>query len=89
VQQSGKDVKVYGIDADLSMCQKIKDGEITGLFPYDAKANAYMCLFSALRLVNGDENVPDFSYAEQYATMWLTKDNVEEYAEKQFGESLQ
>jgi ribose transport system substrate-binding protein len=89
VKQSGKDVKVYGIDADLSMCQKIKDGEITGLFPYDAKANAYMCLFSMLRLVNGDQNVPDFEYAPQYATMWLTEDNVEDYALKQFGEELQ
>jgi ABC-type sugar transport system substrate-binding protein len=88
VKQSGKDVKVYGIDADLSMCQKIKDGEITGLFPYDAKSNAYMCLFSMLRLVNGDKNVPNFSYAKQYATMWLTKANVEDYAKKQFGEDL-
>lgn len=89
VKQSGKDVNVYGIDADLSMCQKIKDGEITGLFPYDAKSNAYMCLFSILRLINGDENVPDFSYATQYAEMWLTQDNVEDYALIQFGEELQ
>lgn len=88
VKQSGKDIKVYGIDADLSMCQKIKDGEITGLFPYDAKSNAYMCLFSMLRVINGDKNVPNFSYAPQYATMWLTKDNVEDYALKQFGEKL-
>lgn len=88
VKQSGKDVAVYGIDADLSMCQKIKDGEITGLFPYDAKSNAYMCLFSMLRVINGDQNVPDFSYADQYATMWLEKDNVEDYAKKQFGETL-
>lgn len=88
VQQTGKDVKVYGIDADINMCQKIKDGEITGLFPYDAKSNAYMCLFSMLRLVNGDQNVPDFSYAPQYATMWLTKDNVEDYATKQWGKTL-
>lgn len=88
VQQTGKDVNVYGIDADMNMCQKIKDGEITGLFPYDAKSNAYMCLFSMLRLINGDQNVPNFSYAPQYATMWLTKDNVEDYVTKQWGKTL-
>jgi ABC-type sugar transport system substrate-binding protein len=86
VQKAGRKVAVYGIDIDESICQKVKDGLIAGTHPYDARINAYMTLFTILRLINGDKNVQ--SWQDPYADLMITKENVDHYAEVTFGLKL-
>jgi len=86
VKKAGRDVAVYGVDVDQNVCQMIKDGEIAGAHAYDARVNAYMSLFTILRLINGDENVP--SWKDPYQNLIITKDNVEKYAKVSYGVDL-
>lgn len=77
---------VYGPDIDESICQKIKDGQIAGTQPYDARINAYMSLFTMLRLINRDKNVQ--SWEDLYKDMIVAKENVDQYAEVTYGIKL-
>jgi ABC-type sugar transport system substrate-binding protein len=86
VQKAGRKVAVYGVDIDQSICQKVKDGLIAGTQPYDARINAYMSLFTILRLINGDKNVQ--SWNDPYADLLITKENVDHYADVTFGVKL-
>lgn len=88
VKQSGRKVNIYGFDVDLAIARLIKEGRITAMHPYDARVNAYCCLFSILRLINGDKNVQPFRPAEAYLKLIIDKNNVEEYALLAFGEKL-
>lgn len=87
IKKAGRKVAIYGVDIDEAMCQKIKNGEITGTQPYDARVNAYMSLFTMLRLINGDKNVP--SWEDPYKNLIVTKENVDKYAWVSYGIKLE
>lgn len=89
IKQTGrKDVSIYGIELDPTICQCIKDGDVEAMLWHSPQTNAYMCLFSALRLINGDKDVPDYTDPDSYNVL-VTKDNVDDFTEKSFDMTLE
>lgn len=78
VQQLGRDdIKVYGVDADEVTLKLLEEGKIQGLHVQWPQAQAYTCLFTMLRVLNGDKLPPTVWEADSYAMSYATKDDAQ------------
>ncbi|MDR1246186.1 MAG: sugar ABC transporter substrate-binding protein [Clostridiales Family XIII bacterium] len=79
VQLGRTDIKLYGTDADETMLNLLKEGEIiTGLHVQFAIPQADQCFFNLLRVLSGEPDVPEVSWeAGDYAMFYAKADDVD------------
>ncbi len=81
-QQLGRDdIKVYGVDADEVTLNLLQEGRIQGLHVQWPQAQAYTCLFTMLRVLNGDKLPPVVWEADSYAMSYATKNDAQKMLE--------
>jgi ABC-type sugar transport system substrate-binding protein len=75
-QLGRNDIKVYGVDADEVTLKLLEEGKIQGLHVQWPQAQAYTCLFTMLRVLNGDQLPPVVWEADSYAMSYATRDDA-------------
>jgi ABC-type sugar transport system substrate-binding protein len=69
-EQMNRDVMIYGIDGDEPTLRMLAEGRIQGIHVQFPRPQASLCLFTLLRVINGDNLPREVWEPEVYATNW-------------------